>query len=804
VARFGRPLAIFFLSASTLAYEILLVRVFAIEQFYHFAYMAIGVAMLGFGATGTLLALVRPGRDRAAGWFVWAALLTPLALIASPALVHQIPLDPTQLPWEMGQWPRLAGVYLLLALPFALGALAILLGLTLEPGRVGWMYGASFLGAGAGALTAVGILWVAFPDRALAVPALVASLGAIASTLGGTRRARNLGLAAVTVAVAAGALARPLWRIEITPYKGLPQVEAYPEARRVAERTSPLGWVVAVEARAFRYAPGLSLAYRGPFPRQTALFVDGEIAGAVSDWGADTAALAILDWLPSAAAYALGGRRHVLIIGAGGGTEVWNALAHGARSVTAVELIPDLVRLAAGASGRSSGQRTEGRVAWVIGDARGFVSRTRERFDLVALSPGRAFGTSAAGVYALGEDFLHTVEAYVGYLARLDDDGVLAITRWLSVPPRESVRAVLTAAEALRRVAPGAVRSGMVVVRSWASVTVLVKPSGFRARDLQALAEWSRGRRFDLDWYPGLEAAPAPEFNLLDEPTLYRAAAAAAASADSAARFASAYAFAVAPADDARPYPHHFIRLGSIGEFLSRGRGSWLAFAEWGYIALLATLAQSVVLAAALMIAPAAIRARRGSARGRLRLLGYFSAIGLGYMAAEIAAIQQLQLLLGHPVYAVAAVLAALLVFSGAGSVWSDRWGKPAGRRAVWVLAVVLVLYAVTLLGLVHAVQPAQLAVRVVVALVVLAPVAFLMGLPFPHGLRYLAGADPEGVAWAWAANGFMSVVAVPAAALVALEAGSGTLFLLAAAAYSGAALLYRSEAGWMAARESS
>jgi hypothetical protein len=188
VTRHGRPLAVALISAGTLAYEILLVRVFAIEQFHHFAYMAIGVAMLGFGAAGTFLALAAPVRERAERWFTWAALLTPVALVASAALVHQVPLDATQLPWDVWEWPRLALIYLLLAAPFAVGASVVLLALTLEPERVGALYGASFLGAGLGAGLALAILWVALPERALAAPALAASVGAVAAVPLAARR----------------------------------------------------------------------------------------------------------------------------------------------------------------------------------------------------------------------------------------------------------------------------------------------------------------------------------------------------------------------------------------------------------------------------------------------------------------------------------------------------------------------------------------------------------------------------------------------------------------------------------------
>ncbi len=362
------------------------------------------------------------------------------------------------------------------------------------------------------------------------------------------------------------------------------------------------------------------------------------------------------------------------------------------------------------------------------------------------------------------------------------------------MPPREGVRSILTAVEALRRASAEPVGDRVILLRSWATTTLLVKPAGFDDLDVRRLLAWAEERRFDLDWYPGISGSGS-RFNLLDEPVLYGALSAAAAGRDSALLFASQYPFNVGPVSDARPYPHHFLRASSLGAVLGGGRGSFLPFAEWGYIALLATLAQGAALAALLILLPALFGA--GSARrpGWPRLMAYFAAIGLAYLSAELAAIQQLTLLLGHPVYAVAAVLSAFLVFSGVGSAWSD--GQPVGRggQAALALTVILILCGVALLAIVHLLQAAPLLPRAVAACLLLAPLAFLMGLPFPLGLRQLVGDDSGSLAWAWAANGFASVIAAPLAALIALEAGSAMLFWMSAAFYACAGLLHRGAA---------
>jgi hypothetical protein len=320
-----------------------------------------------------------------------------------------------------------------------------------------------------------------------------------------------------------------------------------------------------------------------------------------------------------------------------------------------------------------------------------------------------------------------------------------------------------------------------------------VKPSGFRPAEVAALEAWAAARWFDLDWVPGL-TQPVTTFNELDDPALFHAARAALAGPDAARRFAARYPFRVAPATDRRPYPHHFLRPRAVADLLRRGPGEWLPVAEWGYLTLLATLAQAGVLGALALLLPTALRAGRPVGPGSSRLLVYFGAIGLAYLAAELAAIQQLTLLLGHPVYAVSAVLALLLVSSGVGSVLSDRLRPAWGIRAVSLVAGLLGVAAVGLLPLVHGLDDAPTGLRIAGAALALVPLGVLMGLPFPLGLRALARENAARVSWAWAANSFASVVAAPLAALVALEVGSPMLFAVGAAGYLLAAAALR---GW-------
>jgi hypothetical protein len=767
-------------SAATLAFEVLLVRAFSIQYFNHLAFMAIGVAMLGVGVSGVAMALVTNiDRERALRWFTRSALCTPAALILSPALVDFVALDPTQLLWSHEQWVRLGVVYILLAIPFALGAVVVLLAITAQPERAGLLYGSSFLGGAVGGVVALVVSSMLLPDRTLAVPAIVAVAGVLPISLARRGTSVTLRVSAGLIGIAAlVALVRPLWQVDVSPHKALPQIAAFPQAEQLTDRASASGWVTAVRSPAFRHAPGLSLRYRGTLPSQTALFVDGELAGAVV---ADTSGHDFYDWLPTAAPYALARPRSVLVINAAGGSEIGSALYHGVERVIGLESHGAVVELIHELT--DSRRAGDTRVEWVTEQARSFAAGTRERFDLVTLEPMGSPGAGTGGVYSLNEDFLHTVDAYAALLELLDSDGVFTVTRWLSIPPRQTVRLILTAAQALRTVGADP-NSSMMVLRSWGTITVLLKRTPFREVDTDSIRSWADRRGFDFDWYPGI-TEPTFRFHEMEDPATYHAARATSGGRESVEAFVESYPFDVSPVTDARPYPNHFLRLSALPAVLKAGAGTAVPFAELGLVAIMASFFQSLTLGVLFMVVPAAVAARKKGQRVSLRIVVYFAAIGLAYMSVEIAAIQQLTLLLGRPQYAVTAVLATFLVCSGIGSIWSDTV-KPA-RVTVLVagLTALVVVYAALLLPIVHMAQSAPIVARASTALALTAPPALLMGFPFALGLRHMAGSQGETYAWAWAANGFASVAATPLAALVALEIGTPWLFVVGATAYA-------------------
>ncbi len=783
------------LSASALAYEVLLMRLFSIIQWHHFAYMIISLALLGYGASGTFLALAQRWLlPRFNVVFMVNLGLFGVIAVGGYALAQIIPFNAEEILWDWRQPLRLMLIYLLLSLPFFFAANAIALVLMRFRGQVAQVYGADLAGAGLGALGAIGLLLLVFPLTALTVLGALGVLaaGLAAWELGLKPRVRFLapGLIVLVVLVVTGSGLG----LKLSPYKSLSQTLRLPGAKVVTERSSPLGLVSVVESmrRPLRHAPGLSLTATAGPPIQLGVFTDGDGLTAITDVSGGRRTLAYLDQLTWAAPYHLLRPQRVLILGAGGGSEVIQAHYHGARRIDAVELNPQIVDLVrrdyrdfAGGLYDADGLQVH------VAEARGFVAGSRESYDLIQVALVDAFGASATGLYALNESYLYTVEALQAYLRRLKPGGYLALSRWVKMPPRDTLKLFATAVAALERNGHNDVGQRLLLIRGWQTSTLLIKNGRVTESEIRALRRFAAKRAFDVAYYPGIQRGAANRYNILRQPYFYLGTRAmlGAGRADFMAR----YKFDLRPATDDRPYFFHFFKWRVLPEMLAlRGQGG-LPLLEWGYLVLVATLMQALVVSAVLILLPLWVYRRKQeelvAAPGRTRVVVYFFAIGLAFLFIEIAFIQKFILFLHHPLYAVAVVLSAFLFFAGLGSRWSRRWADGGYRTgAGWAVAGIIGLgglYALALGPVFSLFIAWPVWVKVPVAVMLIAPLGFCMGMPFPLALAAVGDRAPALIPWAWGINGCASVISAVLATLLAIHFGFTAVVLLALGGYA-------------------
>ena len=713
-----REAVLFLVSAAVLTDEVVLVRAFSIGLWHHFAYMVISIALLGFGASGTLLAVLARGkvplgaryasRVGGAGWLAASAVLFAVTLPVSFALAQKIPFDPFLIVWDRQQFLYLGCYYVVLFVPFFAAATVVGLALITESDESPRLYFYNLIGSAAGAVLAVSFLEIAPVEQTvLAVAGLAqgAAVFALLEAVALPAAPRNRLLAAVAVLAMAGLTlyyaVRPL-AVRLSQYKGLSYALNLPGARLLATRSSAICRVDAVASPAIRQAPGLSLVTppEAAIPPQLGLFVDAESAGAVTAFEGGTSVLGYLDWMSTAAHYfARPDSPRVCVLGAGGGANVLLALRHGARQVDAVELDANVVRLLRESFRDFSGALYDRPDVHVHrAEGRAFLEAAATQWDVIDISLVDSFAAAAVGLGAVNESYLYTQEAFATYLRHLRPGGVLAVTRWIRTPPRDELKLFATVVAALEGMGlPPAER--MVLVRSWATATLLVKRKPFTAAELIALRRWAEERLFDTAYFPGMAAGEGNRFNILAHDWYAEASGALLTSGARRDGFFREYPFYVQPATDDRPYFFHFFRWRALPMMLSTAGLAWIPFVEWGYLILVATLIQAALLGGFLIVLPLALLRRSTpdrprSGRGtRLLVLAYFLALGIGFMFVEMALIQHLVFFLANPIYAIAVVLAGLLLVSG---LWAAdgprgccgkgtrRGGLPAGPRSRW------------------------------------------------------------------------------------------------------------------------
>ena len=790
-------LAVGVLSGAALGYEILLIRLFSIVDWHHLTFLVISLALLGYGASGTFLALFRGLLLRR--WVVVSAIGAAAfgsASIGSFLVSQRVAFNSLEVIWSRRQAGMLFLLYLLFSIPFFCAATSI--GLTLS--RFGEqspkIYRADLLGAGCSSAAITGLLFVAHPVTSLQIIACLGFTAAALFLLQVRRDAAGMFALAGVVIIAA---ARPiLFPLRVSEFKELSQALRVPGAKLIEERSSPLALLSVVESPVvpFRFAPGLSLTFAGSIPDQIGVFSDVSSISPIAHPSTTT----YLDFVPTAVPYHLRRLSSVAVIGAGGGSEVLSALVHGANEVTAVELNPQMVDLVAREFRTFSGDLyADPRVHVVRSEARRFVAESTDQYDLIQISLVDSFGASAAGVQALSESNLYTVEAMTDFIRQLQPDGLLVITRWMQVPPRDIVKLFATVVVALERLQLNAA-ARLAVIRSWNTATVIVKRSSLDGHELAALRRFCDERSFDVDYAPGLVRAETNRYNVLDDSYVFDAASALLGGQRVRDDFFRRYKFFVRPATDERPYFFHFFKWRVLPELLQlRARGG-IPLIEWGYLILIAGLIQALLASVALILLPLLWGHRGDSAASRgeplARLIVYFGAIGFAFLFLEIAFIQRLTLFLGHPLYAVAVVLASFLAFAGIGGGVSERLGER-WKRAVPAIVAIAALIEIALLrallGLTLGMHPM---IKVALSIAMVAPLAFLMGMPFPIGLKRLSRSDAAAIPWAWGINGTASVLSSMCATLIAVHFGFS-------AVVASAALLY-AIAGWSVRRAES
>ncbi len=843
-----RLFALFLISAGLLLFEIALTKIFSIILWYHFGFLVISIALLGFATSGVWLALnpgviARPGLlARLSGW---SAITTAVVLW----LVIHTNVDAFSVISDRNEGGLLFQILALLVPFFFLGG-AVSATLTLHRERAGLVYSANLIGSGAGCAAAIVFFDVfhrSAPDAVLLGALFMAVAGLC---FGATENKRGLAVPLFALLLLAGVFAwdgragalhlaapksKPLHHVERFEREHRPRAVDLPDGStalfteyrvegdlayyktphdewksvplaalpldaegRIALRPASLveftEWTSLSRVDAFTWPStegpwglwGLSSNWKGPYPKQKGITIDSWAMTNVMAWGGGERGEQgeppeVLEFLPAGLVHRIRPGAEILCIGAGGGMDLLTAKRFGAQSITGVEINPGVVRAARAVSDFQGGLYDPARhpeVRLHVAEGRHFLERDDKRYDIVQLSGVDTASTTQAGAFSLSENFLYTREAFRTYLEHTQDDGVVTLTRWLLPDsqgyPRETLRLFTLAWLGLLDFGVQDPARHIYLVASNGFSVVLFGRQAFGAEELATLDQTCAEKAFQVLYHPEHPSeflnpsTGAPAANQFD---------AFAAAADKEA-FLADYPYDVAPPVDNRPFFFETARFRHLlrRESFFNPLGGVTAH---GILVLLLALLAGV----AWLFVLAPLRRLGAEARNLMPLLAYFGALGLGFILVEVVLAQKFILYLGSPLYALAVVLFSVLIFSGIGSALSSRVREP--RRALAVVILLALLYPLCCDALFDATLKLATPARIAIAVLLLAPLATAMGMPFALGIGRLARGPSALVAWAWGINGYTSVVGSVITVVFSIALGFNAVVWIGALVYA-------------------
>ncbi len=772
---------LFFTTLSALMLEILDTRLLSVVTWYHLSFFAVSSAMFGLaaGAVHVYLGGARFQGDEARKKLAAISLLYAVSIPTAHVISLRFSFNLDLVSFELANVLNNAfWATLLLAVPFYLAGIVIGIALTRVPGRIGITYCVDLVGAAVGCLIAVPLLQWCDISTAIFAAGTLALLGALCyQPVGGTRFQRAL----VAVALPLFVLGT-IWNrnndaggaVRLFYAKGL---------RIERENLTYEGWNNHSQILVYRSEDGAPF-YWGPgkgidgLHAETArLVIDGSADTHATRWDGDRASLAWVQYDVTSAPYHLRQGGNAAIIGVGGGRDVLTALWAQSRSVTGIELNGIFVDLLRGQLREYTGIADQKNVQLVHDEARSYLTRTQDQYDVLQMSLIDSWASTSAGGFTLSENGLYTREAWQVFLNRLTPTGIFSASRWFSSNQlSETSRLFALGVGALldRRVdRPG---DHIVLLARSAVATLMVSPTPFSTEDLDRLRRCAARYEFELVAAPG----SPPQNPLLAKILASRSHAELTA-------VTSSDVFDYSVPTDSRPYFFNLIKPAALFRVqLSQSpgvvQGNLLATTT-----LLLLIAVSAVLVFLVILVPLWLAGRPESRSGSFAPgVLYFALIGTAFMMVQIPYMQRFSVYMGHPTYAVVVILFSMIFFTGIGSMLSERLPLLRGSIVALSLAIAAVLIAVLFL-----VQPAiestisfGLTARCLMVLAFTAPVSLLLGCCFPTGMRLLGKTSEALTPWMWGVNGACSVLASALAVGVSMWVGIDVSLALAAVLY--------------------
>jgi MFS family permease len=770
---------IFFISLSTLLLEFTLTRVLSVSLWYHFAFMIISVALLGFGVSGVVLALSKKLREiKPDILLTLLSMIYGISVIGSFILMNKIPFDPFSLLTEGIQFLYLPVYYLLITIPFFFSGLIISVLLTRFTGEVSRLYFFDLVGAGLSCLAFV-LIMPEFGGNGTIV--FVAAIGFFSAVLFAYENHKGLVvIAIILMGLSFSFLIDRDNRIPINVslnklygnyMKQKPELKMHTEWNTFSkidvmrdEDSSPDGYDVLLaiidEGNATTNIPNVKTL---PPPTKPA---DASNLAYVLKDSADK----------------------VFIIGSAGGGEILTGLYYNAKKIIGVEingvlndLIKDKLVFWTGPLVKNNKN-----VKIITDDARSVISSKRIAYDVIISAHTISSSAVSSGAMSLVENYILTKEAMKEYLTHLKSDGVLYISR-----PETQLPKLITTLKIVRQELTEGLedsKNNFVVFRrpptSFESdksfmAGVVYKKNGFDEFDLIDVRNEASFLGLNIEYDP-LSRQDGIYKQLIESENIDK----------EIENFESD----IKPATDDKPFFDNNIGFGNLTwegmkETFAQDDKAILALKDRpvAETTLLIILVQTIIVAGLLLLFPLKFMRLDAGSEFDKKYLIYFACLGIAYIMLQLSMIQKFTLFLGQPVITLLTVIATMLVASGIGSMFSFKFLNSSKKRLILIFIIIAILSVA--LGLFNpfifkSFVRLELVWRIIISIVLIFPIGFFMGMPFPIGLSLIKDSEKKYVAFAWGINGFFSVIGTVISIILAMIIGFKFVFILSGCIY--------------------
>jgi len=801
----GTYLGIFLLALVTLMYELVLTRVFSVSMWYHFAFMAISVAMFGM-TVGAVIVYLKPQTftvDKIYRQLALFSLLYGLSIFAATQIELWLPDMVSAWAGDKIAIPYLIATYPVVSIPFVLSGICISLLLTRFEKHVGRLYAFDLMGAAVGCVLLIALLNIVDAFTAIIfMAAMAVSAGFCFIAASEKDKMLRTVTALLACALAGMGLVRLSFGADQIPVLQMKWVKFQRESPPLFEKwnsfsritvhgnpkaeQAPFGWSMSPV-----YKPDLTV-------NRLDLHIDGNAKTVLSHFDGDIAKLGYLKFDMVNLGHMMRDQAKVLVIGVGAGRDILSALAFDQKSVLGVEVNGVILSALNNTFGDFSGHLDKNpKVHFAVDEARSYIARSGDNFDIIQISVIDTLAATASGAFVFTENSLYTIESWKVFLTHLSDRGVLSVSRWYHRGmPAESYRITDLAVEALEQMGVDKPRNHILMARlllphgaesDLGVSTILVSKTAYTEEDVKKFENICHTLHFDILLTPTYAADVT--FGTIGN------------GGDLKSYLASLPLNVAAPTDD-NPYFFHMLRMKDVfNPHTWASDGENTALAVYGnkiaVIMLAVILLTVIILTGGCIIIPLLTASKRSIAINNLSLTLFFSAIGLGFMCIEVSQMQRLIVMLGHPIYGLSVVLFSLLLASGLGSFTTqairDEQLQSKGLMRLVALLVILVLSGLVTPPVVTASVTQSNVVRILLSVLTLVPMGFFMGMAFPLGMRIALKRSPSLSPWLWGINGATSVLASVLSMCISLEWGISATFWLGCVFYAIALATFRS-----------